>query len=93
MSINFLPPEMLCEILKNCDFQTKFSFQRTNKNFLEFGRDNERNMTVYFDGSGSSIRNIFFRCESIGKVHLEFRHLELFEQLFGKGTFSLLIHN
>lgn len=82
MSLQKLPVELLLEITEKCSFEEKLSLQ-CNREYTQTLRAVEKNITVFFDGSGTSITNIFSRCDSIGKVLVESRNLDLFFQLFG----------
>ena len=77
------PLEILDIITCNLEQRDIFNLQTSCTTINECLRLVERNQEVYFDGSKSSICNIFHRCNSIGLIKLETRNLDFFHQVFG----------
>ena len=89
MSIEFLPPELLCMILEKCSHEEAMVCTLVSRQMKDCA---ERDLVVEFDGTGSSIKNIFHRYDRIKKVCLEQRHYDLFRELFDELDFELSIY-
>lgn len=94
MSIENLPPELVCSILRECSFDERLKCQTLSSYVKDCSRDIEKDLYVYFDGSGSSVRNIFYRHDKVKRIHMLHKDYETFINTFGKDHgFSVYVYN
>ena len=82
MNVQEIPPELWCNIFEKLG-SANSNIQQVSSYFNACSKKIEKDTNVFFDGSKSSISNIFTRGDSISKIHLDQRNLDFFKLIFG----------